>query len=107
MLTTFGMENANGVNTPLQTVKLTPAVGGRRDPADKRRYQEIVGSLIYALITTRPDLAYAASLLGRFASHPTAEHWTVAKHVLRYLTRTKYHGLTLGMHAKGKPDKIQ
>ncbi|KAM1133510.1 hypothetical protein ACFX19_043460 [Malus domestica] len=57
-------------------------------------YASLVGSLMYAQVCTRPDLAFALSVLGRFQSNPGACHWVAAKKVLRYLKRTRDFMLT-------------
>ena len=55
--------------------------------------QRPVGKLMYAMLGTRPDLAYAVSTLGRFSSDPSAKHAGALQRVLRYLRHTQYHGL--------------
>ena len=60
---------------------------------DNTLYREIVGSLIYVMTNTRPDLSYVVTLLGQFMSKPTVAHLNLAKHVLRYLKGTKSLGL--------------
>ena len=52
-------------------------------------YASAVGSLQYAQVCTRPDLAFVTGLLGRFQSNPGIEHWKLVKKVLRYLQGTK------------------
>ena len=52
-------------------------------------YASAVGSLQYAQVYTRPDLAFVIGLLGRFQSNPGIEHWKLVKKVLRYLQGTK------------------
>ena len=42
-------------------------------------------SLTYAAITTRPDIAYATGLVGRFAADPSMLHWAAVKRILRYV----------------------
>ncbi|CAI7837932.1 unnamed protein product [Closterium sp. NIES-54] len=61
-------------------------------------YPELVGSRMYAMVSTRPDLAYPISVLARFVGtgKHTEEHWQAAKRVLRYLRGTKDYVLTLG-----------
>ncbi|CAI7818316.1 unnamed protein product [Closterium sp. NIES-54] len=61
-------------------------------------YLELVDSLMYAMVSTRPDLAYPISILTRFvgAGNHTEEHWQAAKRVFRYLHSTKDYVLTLG-----------
>ena len=56
--------------------------------ADHRLYREIVGSLIYLMIATRPDICYAVTKLSQHMSKPTKAHLGLAKHVLRYIKGT-------------------
>jgi hypothetical protein len=51
-------------------------------------YASAVGSLQYAQVCTRPDLAFVTGLLGRFQSNPGIKHWKLVKKVLRYLQGT-------------------
>jgi len=62
--------------------------------ADISLYQQIIGSLMYLVIGTRPDLAFAISLLSQFSSKPTVEHLGAAKRILRYIKGTRDHTLT-------------
>ena len=52
-------------------------------------YASAVGSLMYAKVCTRPDIAYAVRVLGRYQSNPGMDHWRAAKKVMRYLQGTK------------------
>ncbi|KAL6342219.1 hypothetical protein AAG906_006836 [Vitis piasezkii] len=61
---------------------------------DKIPYASIVGSIMYAQVCTRPDLAYVVGMLGRYQSNPSIDHWTTVKKVLRYLQGTKDYMLT-------------
>ena len=45
----------------------------------------MVGSLLYAAIATRPDVAQAVGVVSKFCSKPTEAHLTAAKRILRYL----------------------
>ena len=56
-------------------------------------YASVVGSLMYAQVCTRPDIAFAVGILGRYQSNPCMDHWKAAKKVLRYLKGTKYYML--------------
>ena len=56
-------------------------------------YASVVGSLMYAQVCTRPDIAYVTSMLGRYQSNPSLDHWKAVKNVLRYLQGTKNHKL--------------
>jgi hypothetical protein len=57
-------------------------------------YRELIGSLMYLMVSTRPDLAHAVGVLSRFASNPGKRHWEAGKRVLRYLQGTKDYKLT-------------
>ena len=57
-------------------------------PADARKYREAVGSLIYAMTCTRPDICYIVTKLSQNLSKPLVAHWTAVKHVLRYIKGT-------------------
>jgi hypothetical protein len=88
------MENANPVLTPLDpNVKLEKNTGNPVDPA---QYATAIGSLMYAAIGTRPDIAYAVQLLSQFTANPSTMHWTAVKHVMRYLSSTRDYALVYG-----------
>ena len=57
-------------------------------------YASVVGSLMYAQVCTRLDLAYIVGMLGRYLSNPGMDHWKAVKRVMRYLQRTKGYMLT-------------
>ena len=52
-------------------------------------YASAIGSIIYAMLCTRPDVYLAISLAGRYQSNPGVDHWTAVKNILKYLKRTK------------------
>ncbi|GKC43676.1 retrovirus-related pol polyprotein from transposon TNT 1-94 [Tanacetum coccineum] len=59
---------------------------------DRSRYRRIVGRLLY-MQATRPDIAYAISILSQFVSDPRQPHMDVVHHVLRYLKSTHGQGV--------------
>ena len=63
------------------------------DPVDSRKYREIIGSLIYLMTCTRPDLSYAVGKLSQYLSEPRQQHWVAAKHILKYLKGTSHYEL--------------
>ena len=67
----------------------------------KRSYPQLIGSLMYAAIGTRPDIAFAVSTLAQFMSDPAPVHWEAAKRVLRYLKGTRTLGITYGPSSDG------
>ena len=56
-------------------------------------YASVVGSLMYAMVCTRPDIAHAVGVLSRFMSKPGKEHWTAVKRVFKYLCGISDYGL--------------
>eukprot|EP00253_Pinus_taeda_P002020 PITA_02020 len=56
-------------------------------------YASAVGSQMYAMVCTRPDLAHAMGVLSRFMSKPGKEHWKIVKRGLRYFNGTSDYGL--------------
>ncbi|CAL9003905.1 unnamed protein product [Prunus brigantina] len=67
------------------------------------RYSSVVGSLMYAMICTRPDITHAVGVVSRFLSKPGKEHWNAVKWILRYLRGTSKMSLCFG---GGKPELI-
>ena len=56
-------------------------------------YASTIGSLMYAQVCTRPDIAFTVGMLGRYQSNPGKDHWKAAKKVMRYLQGTKDYKL--------------
>ncbi|XP_057953811.1 secreted RxLR effector protein 161-like [Malania oleifera] len=57
-------------------------------------YASAVGSLMYAQVCIRPDIAFAVGMLGRYQSNPGMDHWKAAKKVMRYLQGIKDYMVT-------------
>ena len=52
-------------------------------------YASAIGSIMYAMLCTRPDVCLAISLAGRYQSNPGVDHWATVKNILEYLKSTK------------------
>ena len=52
-------------------------------------YASAIGSIIYAMLCTRPDVSYALSVTSRYQSNLGMGHWVAVKNILKYLRRTK------------------
>ena len=61
---------------------------------DQLEYAQIVGCLMYAMTSTRPDIAFAVGKLSRFTSNPSANHWRALRRILRYLKGTMAYGIS-------------
>ena len=99
LLKKFNMEDSK----PKQTVcdmNVNKLLGQTRETDKKtesmkiERYREIVGSLIYIMTATRPDLCFIVTKLSQYLSMPDDTHMIIAKHVLRYLKATTFERLT-------------
>ena len=95
----FGLHDCAPRSTP-------EAVGARNQtgespPADRQRFMEITGTLMYASISSRPDIAHAVHYLASNMIAPTARHMVAAEHVLRYLAGTASMGLVFGSRSSG------
>lgn len=90
LLKEFGMEDAAPVVTPLVSLLRKRNKDDERDrPADIKKYQRAIGSLMYLMLATRPDLAFAVSHLSQFCSDPMEVHWKAVKRVFRYIKGTR------------------
>ena len=52
-------------------------------------YASTVGSIMYAMLCTKPDVAYALGIASRFQADLGEDHWKAVKNILKYLRRTK------------------
>lgn len=97
LLRKFHMEEAKTLSIPIQPgTRLIKEKGDIKE--DTCPYRELVGGLMYAAVSTRPDIAHVVSILAQFNSCYTKVHWGAAKRVLRYLHGTINYGLH---YAKG------
>jgi hypothetical protein len=53
-------------------------------------YSSTIGSLMYVMVCTRPDIAHAVGVVSRYMNNPGKEHWEAVKWILRYLRGTNY-----------------
>jgi hypothetical protein len=90
-------EKPSPVNTPMPPGKyLTPEDCPPIQELDlelQSRYRSLIGSLMYAALFWRPDIAQATAHLSRFLHAPGIMHWKYAIHILKYLQGTTHYGL--------------
>ena len=75
---------------------MSPKTEEERKKMRNYPYASAVGSLMYAMLCTRPDINYAVSVVSRYQSNPGPEHWIAVKHIFKYLKRTKHYCLVFG-----------
>ena len=56
---------------------------------EKIPYASVIGSIMYAMLCTRPDVTFSSSVTSRFQANPSESHWEAVKCILKYLRRTK------------------
>jgi hypothetical protein len=74
----------------------SPVTAEDREVMNKIPYASAIGSIMYAMLCTRSDVAHAISLTSRYQSDLGLEHWTAVKNILKYLRGTKYMFLIYG-----------
>ena len=107
VLVRFGMNDAKQVQTPLANhFKLSAAQCPQIEAKQKKMacmtYSSAVGSLMYAMVLTRPDISYVVSLVSRFMTNPSYEHWRAVQWIMRYLKRTLEVSLVYGGEGKNR-----
>ena len=94
ILSRFGLTDANTVSTPLAKDIVLDSPATENDKVvNQRNYLSIIGSLMYAALGTRPDIAFTVTKLSQYNHEPRTSHLTAAKQVLRYLKSTSTYGL--------------
>jgi hypothetical protein len=74
----------------------------KQEAVDSTLYMQLIGSLMY-LVNTRPNICFVVNTLSRVMVEPRRAHWTVGKHMLRYLRGTVEYGLR---YARGDGVKL-
>jgi hypothetical protein len=98
VLKTLDLQNAKSTDTPLpQGYSPVPSTK-TASPELKRKYQSIIGSLLYLMLGTRPDIAFAVTKMAQFASNPSEEHLKRLMYIGRYLVGTQDYTLTYKGH---------
>nr|GEW88639.1 retrovirus-related Pol polyprotein from transposon TNT 1-94 [Tanacetum cinerariifolium] len=59
-------------------------------------YANVVGSLMYFMVCTRPNIAYAVSIVSMYLANPGKHHWEAVKWILKYLKGTADAGQVYG-----------
>jgi hypothetical protein len=93
------MSDANPTRTPLNP-GLRLQVEEPDDPEVYAHipYREAIGSIMYAMTSTRPDIAFAVGLVSRYLNKPRVSHWKAVRQILAYIKGTLDVGLVFGGH---------
>jgi hypothetical protein len=98
VLERFRMKNAKPISTPFAShLKLTkemcPKTQEEIEYMSKVPYSSTVGSLIYAMVFTRPDIVHAVGVVSRYMNNPCKVNWEAVKWSLGYLKGISTHAL--------------
>ena len=96
----FRMEDAKVISTPLPDGTDVFKSQNSNMNMTEVPYRELSGSLLYLANTVRPDISFTMGLLFRFLESTEPQHWNAAKHVLRYLKKTRTMGITYSKSSK-------
>jgi hypothetical protein len=95
VLARFGMEDCSRKVLPMQSNWRPHERLDNEEACDQGVYRQAIGSLLYAALGSRPDIAYTVSILGRYAANPSMEQWGAIKHLMRYLNGTRNYELAI------------
>ena len=101
ILEEFGMADCNPASIPISpSVKLNSEDSPRLGRSEHKLFRRLIGRLIFLVIATRLDIAFAVNQLSQYLAEPRQIHLGAAKHILRYIKGTITFGLTFS--AKGR-----
>ncbi|KAJ9551376.1 hypothetical protein OSB04_015421 [Centaurea solstitialis] len=94
ILKKFNMSESKKGYLPMQHgIRLSknqcPSTSEELDRMSRIPYASAIGSIMYAMTCTRPDVSFALSMVSRYQGNPCESHWTAVKNILKYLRRTK------------------
>ncbi|KAH9801106.1 hypothetical protein KPL71_000900 [Citrus sinensis] len=101
ILRRFNMQDCKSISTPLPvnfklSSSMCPSNEAERKEMSRVPYASAVGSLMFAMMCTRPDIAQAVGAVSRYMANPGGEHWIAVKRILRYIRGTSDVALCYG-----------
>ena len=109
VLQKFFLDQANPTNTLMKESMELVLNDSEKQASDSERekYQGMVGSLMFSMVETRPDIAFATSVASRFSKNPNHLHNEAVRTILKYLKGSKDRGIVYGggtLNIKGYSD---
>nr|GEW94092.1 retrotransposon protein, putative, Ty1-copia subclass [Tanacetum cinerariifolium] len=94
ILKRYHMENSKRGSIPMQDKLRLSKSQGASTPVELKRmqnvsYASVMGSIMYAMRCTHPDVAFAQNITSRLQQNPGDLYWTTVKNILKYLRNTK------------------
>ena len=101
VLERFNMKHVKLVSTPPSShfkLRKTSCSSSKKEKGDIASiiYSLVVGSLMYAMVYTPPDITHAVGVVSRFMVKPRKDHWEVVKWIFKYLRGSSKLFLTFG-----------
>lgn len=97
----FHLDKATPINTPMkESALLQQKTNEKASTSEKEQYQGMIGSLMFSMVETRPDIAFAISMASRYAKNASHQHAEVVKTILRYMKGSRQRGITHGGQEK-------
>lgn len=90
ILKQYRMDKCNAVSTPASREELN----NKEKLEEEIPYRQAIGSLMYLMTATRPDIAFALNKVARVMDKPTKDNWTEVKRIFKYLRGTSNYGIT-------------
>ncbi|KAL0385474.1 UNVERIFIED_CONTAM: Retrovirus-related Pol polyprotein from transposon TNT 1-94 [Sesamum radiatum] len=106
VLEKFSMTNSKPASVPLAAHfqlcrNQRPKTDSEKEKMKSIPYSNAIGSVMYLMVSTRPDIAYAVSCLSRYMSNPGSPHWEALKWLLRYLQGSVNDGIKFSKCSQG------
>lgn len=98
----FNLNDAKKTITPADHHTILSEQETKDTAEEEVPYREAIGSLIYAAIVTRPDIAFAVGLATRFMKKHGRIDWNAVKRTMKYLNATKVYGIRYTSHTEEK-----
>lgn len=96
ILKRFNLDNTRPVAQPIEVSAKFHKASDGEERADPANYQSMIGSIMFLMLGSRPDLAYVCGLLARYSKDPTVAHAKALQRVFRYIQGTQDFRLQLG-----------
>mmetsp|Transcript_140 Transcript_140/g.210 ORF Transcript_140/g.210 Transcript_140/m.210 type:complete len:164 (+) Transcript_140:591-1082(+) len=89
ILKKFNMENVKSISSPCPLIQLSkehcPKTKDEAHEMSEIQYRQVIGSLLYAAVITRPDIINSVRTVSKYMQNPGMEHWKSCKRILQYL----------------------
>lgn len=102
ILNKFGQDDSKMVDVPADPHTILTKVENINGELTNIPYREAVGSLMFAAVVSRPDIAYSVGVASRYLNAPSKTHWNAVKRIIRYLKSTSELGIYYS-----REDKLQ